>query len=261
VTFPQLALSLSLGLLLAWAVVLVCRWQLRSSPAAAPKAGEILDHQSCKSLTDLAQHLIEVAKLAGSGRDIDLLAYAEDVLTTELGRSLAVARRTHLNHRFRLSTLLNPWERMSLVKGLWIADCPRCYRELKRGTLQIDDRADCFRCSACGAEGECFELILLTAPKLRKFMEIQDLSYRSTLLMFRFGLVVETAKSLVRKNDPGEGNCGKPVRLQPQGPWRPRGAAPAILEVAMRTIRKQSCSRPRKLELNAVVGQLASSEG
>lgn len=247
VTLPQFALSLALGILFAWAVVRICRWQQRNSQGAAGEAGEIPSAENCKTLTDLARHLIEVAKLAGGGHEVDLVAYAEKVLESDLGRDLAAARRRHLNRSFRMSALLDPSERTSLADGRWIANCPSCTDNSRQRTLRIHDRAGCFRCVACGAEGECFELIVLTAPNLRKFMEIQDLSYRRALLMFRFGLVVETAMQLICDKEPGEGGCGKLAPLQPRGPWRPRDAAPSSLEVAMRAHQDVPCSHPRKL--------------
>lgn len=251
VTRLELALSAALVISVAWAVVLIWRRQgrlPRASPAS-PSVGDedFPDFSHCESLDDLARHLIEVAKLAASGRDIDLIAYADRVLATQLGRDLEQARRSLLNRRFALPSLLKPRERMSLMEGQWLADCPRCYLNEKRGTLRIDERAACFRCGGCGAEGGCFEMIVLTVPRLRKFLDIDDVRYRRALMMFRFGLLVKSAQRLVRDSDPGNGNCGKPAPLRPQGPWRPRGAGRSALEVALSPHQEGPCLQPRGL--------------
>lgn len=204
--------------------------------------GQILDASHCKTITDLARHLIEVAKLAAVDSSIDLPVYSESVLDTRLGKALAAARIEYLRRNFIPSNLLLPGELLWQGKGIWRADCPACARDSKRGTMQVDDTRCCFFCENCQAQGGVFELVALTAPNLRKFMSIEDRSYLRALLMFRFGLLVETAKLLSSGRDSDDRNSGKPAPIRPTGPWRPRGSAPAALEVALAAHQDEPCS-------------------
>jgi len=238
VTLPQLALSLALGILFAWAVVRICRWRQRAlqsavhgaGPEAETGASERRDRRlpkSSASIYSLRKELRARAIASRSDPSIDLFDLADSTLKTAIGRALYAAQRDLLAKRYPLVSLAGERRIASGTEQEDSYDCPICQLTGVYGSLRLLMQGEQFLCTNCYACGDSFRYVLLAAPCYENVRKAADPSLETALLFFTSASVHREAADL--RNG---GEAGQPSLRKPSGPWRPRSSGPASLEVA-----------------------------